>query len=384
MELCYGPTTSTTTARSCSTDPLYDNCFSHAGKGRDRVFRKREGLCNPAVTGVLPPFSPPGRAPAVSMVPTLGGGRGAGMVPRHSPCSWGGLGRPGWDMGTNRGARGVTEEKREVDVSVWTQPSPSPNHSDTDPHQSALSVYDNLQFVTPNQDPTMEPTVTFLEAQRLQRISGPVLTEDGGLSGGSSSWSSCEILLAGCNNSNGPEQYQRPKPELDLQQGQEESMFQRRALNQLQSHLQPPVSPLHPFATHSAGHPQQAGPFTVLGARMPPPLPVADPSASNLRSLLTSLQQQICRQKEMYEERIQSLEDRNEALQGEVFDLRANLAQQRHWYSVVQAKILESERVRAEADHRNASLQREMEQFFDTFGELNNEAMKTEKIGRSF
>lgn len=67
-----------------------------------------------------------------------------------------------------------------------------------------------------------------------------------------------------------------------------------------------------------------------------------------------------------------------------MFDLRANLAQQRRWYSVVQAKILESERGRAAADLRNTALQREMEQFFDTFGELNNEAKKTEKIVRSF
>lgn len=68
----------------------------------------------------------------------------------------------------------------------------------------------------------------------------------------------------------------------------------------------------------------------------------------------------------------------------EVVRLKTNLSQQRHWYEVVQAKIVESERARAAAELHNATLQREMEQFFDTFGELNNEAKKTECIVKSF
>lgn len=81
---------------------------------------------------------------------------------------------------------------------------------------------------------------------------------------------------------------------------------------------------------------------------------------------------------------ITSLEHRNEELQEEVVRLKTNLAQQRHWYQVVQAKIVESERARAAAELRNATLQKEMEQFLDTFGELNNEAKKTECIVKSF
>ena len=64
--------------------------------------------------------------------------------------------------------------------------------------------------------------------------------------------------------------------------------------------------------------------------------------------------------------------------------MKTNLAQQRHWYQVVQAKIVESEKARASAELRNATLQKEMDQFFDTFGELNNEAKKTECIVKSF
>lgn len=68
----------------------------------------------------------------------------------------------------------------------------------------------------------------------------------------------------------------------------------------------------------------------------------------------------------------------------EVVRLKTNLAQQRHWYQVVQAKIVESERARAAAEAHNTTMQREMEQFFDIFGELNNEEKKTEHIVQSF
>lgn len=79
-----------------------------------------------------------------------------------------------------------------------------------------------------------------------------------------------------------------------------------------------------------------------------------------------------------------SLEQRNEELEVEVVRLKTNLTQQRQWYQAVQAKIMECESARADAELRNATLQREMEQFFDTFGELNNEAKKTEYIVKSF
>lgn len=64
--------------------------------------------------------------------------------------------------------------------------------------------------------------------------------------------------------------------------------------------------------------------------------------------------------------------------------LRASLAQQRRWYSVAEIKIRNVERARADADRRNATLQMEMEQFFDTFGELRDEASKSERIVQSF
>ncbi|KAG7465158.1 hypothetical protein MATL_G00173320 [Megalops atlanticus] len=103
-----------------------------------------------------------------------------------------------------------------------------------------------------------------------------------------------------------------------------------------------------------------------------------------MRYILTGLKQQMARQKEEYEAQIRSLEKRNEALQGEVSGLRANLEQQRCWYRVVEIKMRNAERALADADRRNLALQQEMEQFFDTFGQLNNEAKKTERILQGF
>ena len=78
------------------------------------------------------------------------------------------------------------------------------------------------------------------------------------------------------------------------------------------------------------------------------------------------------------------LEQRNEALEAQVLGLRANLEQQRRWYSAVEMRLSEVERARADADRRNAELQGQMEQFFDAFGELTNEAKKTERIVQGF
>lgn len=79
-----------------------------------------------------------------------------------------------------------------------------------------------------------------------------------------------------------------------------------------------------------------------------------------------------------------SLEQRNQELQVEVVQLKTTLAQQRRWYQAVQDRFAESESAGAAAERRNATLQREMEQFLDAFGELNNEAKKTEWIVKSF
>ncbi|XP_022607272.1 rho GTPase-activating protein 22-like [Seriola dumerili] len=229
------------------------------------------------------------------------------------------------------------------------------------------------------------------QAWAPEQIQG--LMEGDGVSEERSPWSSCEIILAESRSSNrdqNSDQDKKQEQEPELDSGSCGFKQEDRTL-----HLQFPMS-AHVLTASSpqlcptecqamwppaeAQHPEQPS----WSPRVPPPVPLADPSASALRSLLTSLQQQIMRQREEYEERIISLEQRNEELQVEVVRLKTSLAQQRHWYQTIQAKIVESERARGAAEKRNATLQREMEQFFDTFGELNNEAKKTEHIVKSF
>ncbi|KAK7922829.1 hypothetical protein WMY93_009731 [Mugilogobius chulae] len=336
----------TPTGSSCSTDPIYDNCLPHAQSRRTRDSHMERRVQQPTVPRLYGPR--PGLAPAVG--PTVdGGARGPGLWPDHSYCSWRGvLGRPGY--GAELGARGGDTEQgilwRAQDRSPLKR-SPSPSHSTE--HRSALSFYDNIpEAVTPDNLPVfaMETQEQMYQAWAPQQVQELLEPEEESLE--RSPWSSCEIVL--------PE-----SKELDLIPDQDPELCSQ-------------VCQTEPWHSEEAPEP----------VRQPPPVPVADPSASALRSLLTNLQQQITRQREEYEERITSLENRNEELQVEVIRLKTNLAQQRHWYKIVQAKIMESEKARVAAEQRNAALQREMEQFFDTFGELNKEAKKTEYIAKSF
>ncbi|XP_029298130.1 rho GTPase-activating protein 24 [Cottoperca gobio] len=391
MELHCLPIETPTTASSCSTDPLYDNCPPFAQRGRARAKEMESRVVCPAVTRLSGPCNPlPGLAPAVAEVHTLvGGGRGTGAWPDHSYCSWrGGLGRQGWEAelgpGINR-ARGGDQG------GSWERAhqNQSPNPSQSEEHRSALSLYDNLpDAVTPESLQQVFDMETSFQEQ-MYRAWAPEqmqgLMDGEGLSEDKSAWSSCEIILAESNQDQNPDEDKKHEQEPELDSGscgfnQGEPMLQ----------LQLPMSP--PQQRLTASSPQQC---QVLwppaeaqqpswSPRVPPPVPLADPSASALRSILTSLQQQIVRQREEYEARILSLEQKNEELQGEVVRLKTNLAQQRHWYQAVQDKIAESERTRAAAELRNATLQKEMDQFFDTFGELNNEAKKTEYIVKSF
>ncbi|XP_040904830.1 uncharacterized protein LOC121188948 [Toxotes jaculatrix] len=401
-----------TTASSCSTDPLYDNCPPFAQRGRSREKEMESRVVCPAVTRLPGPCSPlSGLAPAVAEVPTLlGEGRGPGTWPDHSYCSWGGgLGRQGWEElgpgikrgrggereGEQRGSRGVEDRAR-------VNQSPSPSQSEQ--HRSALSLYDNLpDAVTPDSlQEVFDMEMSFQEHVQEQMYQAWAPEQIQGLMEGDaaiekkSPWSSCEIILAEGGSSNrdqNPDQVDRDKkheqePELDsgscgFKQGDGMLHVQLPVSPPVLTASSPPICPAECQAPWPPAEAQQRE-QPSWSPRVPPPVPLADPSASALRSLLTSLQQQIVRQRDEYEERIISLEQRNEELQVEVVQLKTNLAQQRHWYHVIQAKIVESERARAAAELRNATLQREMEQFFDTFGELNNEAKKTECIVKSF
>ncbi|XP_059382593.1 rho GTPase-activating protein 24-like isoform X1 [Carassius carassius] len=217
---------------------------------------------------------------------------------------------------------------------------------------STLSVYDNI--VTKEQG---EQYIEDREAKGTANVAES-----------SSSWSSCEIVpldggsgaASPCNVS--PEQFSSFRMD-----SREEELC--------------PNSPYSSSAPTDA--PLSTGSSEVFLPNAPQEL-LGFPASHAMQCLVAGLRQQMTRQKAEYEAKINRLEQRNKVLQGEVAGLRSTLEQQRHWVSVSEIKMRNVERARVDADRRNTTLQQEMEQFFETFGELNAEARKTSRIVQSF
>ncbi|XP_063165971.1 rho GTPase-activating protein 24 isoform X1 [Candoia aspera] len=100
---------------------------------------------------------------------------------------------------------------------------------------------------------------------------------------------------------------------------------------------------------------------------------------SALHSLVSSLKQEMAKQKLEYETRIKSLEQRNLSLETEMMNLHDELEQEKKKFTMVEIKMRNAERAKEDAEKRNDMLQKEMEQFFSTFGELTVEPRRTER-----
>ncbi|XP_018431698.1 PREDICTED: rho GTPase-activating protein 24 isoform X3 [Nanorana parkeri] len=100
---------------------------------------------------------------------------------------------------------------------------------------------------------------------------------------------------------------------------------------------------------------------------------------SALHSLVSSLKQEMSKQKMEYETRIKSLEQRNLSLETEVVAVHEELEQERKKYTMVEIKMRNAERAKEDAEKRNDMLQKEMEQFFSTFGDLTVEPRRPER-----
>uniref|UniRef100_A0A8C5LPV7 Rho GTPase activating protein 24 n=1 Tax=Leptobrachium leishanense TaxID=445787 RepID=A0A8C5LPV7_9ANUR len=100
---------------------------------------------------------------------------------------------------------------------------------------------------------------------------------------------------------------------------------------------------------------------------------------SALHSLVSSLKQEMSKQKMEYETRIKGLEQRNVTLETEVVTLHEELEQEKKKYTMVEIKMRNAERAKEDAEKRNDMLQKEMEQFFSTFGELTVEPRRPER-----
>lgn len=73
------------------------------------------------------------------------------------------------------------------------------------------------------------------------------------------------------------------------------------------------------------------------------------------------------------------LEQRNLTLETEMMSLHDELDQERKKFTMIEIKMRNAERAKEDAEKRNDMLQKEMEQFFSTFGELTVEPRRSER-----
>lgn len=74
-----------------------------------------------------------------------------------------------------------------------------------------------------------------------------------------------------------------------------------------------------------------------------------------------------------------SLEQRNLTLETEMLSLHDELDQERKKFTMIEIKMRNAERAKEDAEKRNDMLQKEMEQFFSTFGDLTVEPRRSER-----
>lgn len=293
MELRCLPTETPTTASTCSMDPLYDNCPPFAQRVKPREKGVERGIACPFVSrfpGASSP--PPGVVPALAEVHPLVCGGEAGTLPESCSSSCrGGLGRPAWEEEPRGGRKKPTEQGCGWGPKdgVCLKQSPSPSLSEE--HRSALSLYDNLldAEVTGSHRPLFDVETSVQDWQEhmcqawapeeiQELMQADAEREDKNM------WSSCDVTQ-------NPGKHQ--DPELDsgsCTSAPEDLTLPENSSKLLQTKLK------WPPAAHQR--------LPSLSPKVPPPPPLADPSASALRSLLTSLQQQILRQREDYEAQI--------------------------------------------------------------------------------
>ncbi|XP_049614319.1 rho GTPase-activating protein 22 isoform X1 [Syngnathus scovelli] len=90
----------------------------------------------------------------------------------------------------------------------------------------------------------------------------------------------------------------------------------------------------------------------------------------NLSSLVEGLKVELGKQKAAYEIRIQKLEDSSAALCAHMERLEQEMEQEKKRQRMLEIKLRNSERAREDAENRNKLLEKEMEDFFSTLGDL--------------
>ncbi|XP_078386847.1 rho GTPase-activating protein 22 isoform X2 [Cetorhinus maximus] len=96
-----------------------------------------------------------------------------------------------------------------------------------------------------------------------------------------------------------------------------------------------------------------------------------------LQSLVTELKSELTKQRAEYETRIKRLEGSSTELRLQVNKLEEELDQGKKKYAMLEIKMRNADRAREDAEKRNQLLQKEMEDFFSTLGDLTLEARET-------
>ncbi|XP_014912264.1 rho GTPase-activating protein 22-like isoform X1 [Poecilia latipinna] len=95
-----------------------------------------------------------------------------------------------------------------------------------------------------------------------------------------------------------------------------------------------------------------------------------DGTTLTLNALVEELKEELRKQRTTYETRIQKLEESSTALCAQVERLEQEMEQEKKKQRMLEIKLRNSERAREDAENRNRLLEKEMEDFFSTLGNL--------------
>uniref|UniRef100_A0A096MEU4 Si:ch211-247j9.1 n=1 Tax=Poecilia formosa TaxID=48698 RepID=A0A096MEU4_POEFO len=265
---------------------------------------------------------------------------------------------------SNQGAMGWQRQEKAASAS-WScrgaeeegeVPEAASGGSSQAQEDSTPSVYDNLDRASLSHTLENVPTENFdLDSPGINvgMCETEVDQAELGTAGdSSSSWSSCEVLPLDKSK----DELGVSSPDIPPKRSRMLPLNQRREQE----------------ICDKDDHEDNTGSSEVFLPSGAPDLQVQEShlESRDTHSLLAKLRQQMAQQKAEYQNRIERLERCNDALERQVAVLRLSLEQQRRSQSVAEIKIRNMERAKADADRRNTTLQREMELFFRTYGEI--------------
>ncbi|XP_059208422.1 rho GTPase-activating protein 22 [Centropristis striata] len=300
---------------------------------------------------------------------------------RPMPMSW-----AAWPSPREAGAGFWSSGAAEVEGAM---PGTASGGSSEDQEDSNLSAYDNLDRAALHQrmdDVTGGHFETNDPGGHIGTCEEEVeLEEAGHTRDSSSSWSSCEVLPLDENSDAvdavspdvSPKRCKRLPSSQVAEEEDDSDNDDHEDNNDNDDNDDEDDDDIHHHNSPAScsvlsDSPLSTGSSEVFLPSGPPDLQGPEPQSQprDAHSALAELRQQMARQKAEYHARIQRLHRCNDVLERQVAILRVSLEQQKRSRSVAEIKIRNIERAKADADLRNSTLQREMELFFQMYGEV--------------